>query len=222
MAILQGPVAVRHSIKKDEPIKEILDNVVSGLTAKILERYYGGDESKIPAIDYLGVKPAPVPSLPSAHVLRTGDEVKLTPPVSLPSAEHWLQVLAGSELNWWHAIVRSEFVVQGTSYIANPLRRVLVPRAGQRIVIRLLGDQPNRFSIYGAARSFGEHQQIFSQPTSAMMFPPALSISHYLRSASMMRYLSTFSSNMSHCIHMRPSMRLWKAATSASKSSTGD
>jgi hypothetical protein len=102
---------VRHLIKKDEPIEEILDNVVSGLTAKVLERHYGGEESKITAIDYLGVKPAPVPSLPGAHVLRTGDEVKLTLPVSFPSAEHWLQVLAGSELNWWHAIVRSELVV---------------------------------------------------------------------------------------------------------------
>ena len=91
MAILQGPVAVRHSVKKDEPIREILDNVMSGLTAKVLERYYGGDESKIPAIDYLGVKPAPapLPSLPGAQVLRMGDEVKLTPPVSssyLPSS----------------------------------------------------------------------------------------------------------------------------------------
>ena len=120
MAILQGPVAVCHSINKDEPIKEILDNVVSGLTVKVLERYYG--ESKIPAIDYLGVKPTPVPSLPGAHVLRTGDEVKLTPPVSLPSAQHWPQVLAGSELNWWHAIVRSAFVVQGTSYTLHPRR----------------------------------------------------------------------------------------------------
>jgi len=50
-----GPVAVCHSIKKDEPIKEMLDNVVSGLTAKVLERFYGDDESKIHAIDYLGV-----------------------------------------------------------------------------------------------------------------------------------------------------------------------
>jgi enoyl reductase-like protein len=101
VAILQGPVAVRHSIKKDEPIKEMLDTVVSGLTAKVLERFYSGDESKIPEIDYLGVKPAPVPSLPGAgaHVLRTGNEIKLTPPASLPAAEHWLQVLAGSELN---------------------------------------------------------------------------------------------------------------------------
>jgi fatty acid synthase subunit alpha, fungi type len=211
VAILQGPVAVHHSIKKDEPIK---DNVVLGLTAKVSEHYYRGDECKIPTIDYLGVKPAPVPSLPGAHVLGTGDEVRLTPPVPLPSAKHWLQVLAGSELNWWHAIVRSEFVVQGTYYITNPLHRVLVPRAGQKIVIRLLGDQLNQFSIHGAARSFGQHQADF------------LTVDvHYDVSScliNMMRYLSTFGSNMSHRIHMRPSARLWKAATSASKSSTGD
>ena len=46
MAILQGPVAFHHSIKKDEPIKEMFENVVSGLTAKVLECYYGRDESK--------------------------------------------------------------------------------------------------------------------------------------------------------------------------------
>jgi len=33
----------------------MLDNVVSSLTAKVLERFYGGDESKIHAIDYLSV-----------------------------------------------------------------------------------------------------------------------------------------------------------------------
>src|SRR6266567_310283 len=64
--------------------------------------------------------------------------------------------------------------------------------------------------------------QIFSQSTSAMMRPLASSISLYLSGASMTRYLSTFNSNMSHPIHMHPFTRLWKAATSASKSSTGD
>jgi fatty acid synthase subunit alpha, fungi type len=74
----------------DEPIKEMLDNVMSGLTVKVLERFYDGDESKISVIDYLGVKPAPIPSLPGAHVLQTGNEVKLTLPASLSAAEHWL------------------------------------------------------------------------------------------------------------------------------------
>src|SRR6267154_6917089 len=63
----------------------MLDNIVSGLMVKVLECFYGGDESKTPTIDYLGVMPA-VPSLHGAHVLLTGNEVKLTPPASLPAA----------------------------------------------------------------------------------------------------------------------------------------
>jgi hypothetical protein len=96
VAILQRPVEVRHSIKRDKPITEILDNVVSDLTAKVLERFYGDDESKIPTINYLGVKPAPVPSLPGARVLRTGNEVKLTPASltphcrALPAGPRWI------------------------------------------------------------------------------------------------------------------------------------
>jgi len=69
VATLQGPVAVHHSIKKDEHIKETLDNIMSNLTAKILERFYGGNKSKIPTTDYFGVKPASIPSPRSAHVL---------------------------------------------------------------------------------------------------------------------------------------------------------
>ncbi len=40
--------------------------------ANVLERYFGGDESKIPVINYLGVRPVPVPLLPDAHILRSG------------------------------------------------------------------------------------------------------------------------------------------------------
>lgn len=161
MAILQGPVAVRHSIKKDEPIKEMLDNVVSGLVAKVLERYYGGDESKIPVIDYLGAKPASISPLSGVDVTRGDDEVKLCVSAAVPPTEDWLRFLAGSELNWWHASVTSAFVVQGTSYITNPLRRVLAPRPGQTLTVRMLDGLPNHISVHGAAHSFGEHRPDF-------------------------------------------------------------
>ncbi|KAI9439787.1 fatty acid synthase [Lactarius indigo] len=160
VAILQGPVAVRHSIKKDEPIKEMLDNVVSGLVGKVLERYYGGDESKIPVVDYLGMKPTSVSPLSGVDVIRS-DEVKLDVSATVPPTEDWLRFLAGPELNWWHAFVTSEFVVQGTSYIANPIRRILAPRSGQKLSVRMLDGQPHHISVHGAARSFGEHQPDF-------------------------------------------------------------
>ncbi len=74
MTILQALLTVRYSIKKGERIEEMLDNVVSGPMAIVSEHYYGRDKSKIPAIDYLGMKPVPVPLLPGAHVLWTGSD----------------------------------------------------------------------------------------------------------------------------------------------------
>jgi len=127
----------------------------------VFERFYGGDESKIPVVDYLGVKPASASPLSGVNIVQSSNQVTLTPPNVLPTPEHWLQVLSGSELNWWHAFVQSEFVVQGTSYISNPLRRVLTPRSGQKLVIRLLNGQPHHISVYGAARSSGERQPDF-------------------------------------------------------------
>ena len=107
-------------------------------------------------VGYLGVRPAPAFPLPGVHVLRGGDEVELTLSFSPPAAEHWLQVLAGSELNWWHAFLQSELC---KAHLISPiLCWTLVPRAGQKIVIHLLDDQPNHISIYGDARLFGVHQ----------------------------------------------------------------
>ena len=81
---------VHHLIKKDEPIKEMFDNVVSGLAAKVLECYYGRDESKIPVIDYLGVRPSPVSPLPSVNILESGAKVEFTLSDAVPATDHWL------------------------------------------------------------------------------------------------------------------------------------
>jgi fatty acid synthase subunit alpha len=161
VAILQGPVAVCHATKKDEPIKEMLDNVISGLVSKALERYYDGDESKIPVIDYLAMKPTSISPLSGVDIIQSDDEVNLAVSAAVPLTEDWLRFLAGPELNWWHAFLMSEFVVQGTSYIANPLRRVLAPRPGQKLAVRMLDGQPNHISVHSAAHSFGGHQPDF-------------------------------------------------------------
>ena len=47
--------------------------------------------------------------------------------------------------------------MQGTSYIYNPLRRILAPRAGQKIVVKYSGSTPASITMYGAARSYGDH-----------------------------------------------------------------
>jgi fatty acid synthase subunit alpha len=51
VCILQGPVAVKHSKVKDEPIKDLLGNINSYLIRQLLEHRYAGDESRIPTTD---------------------------------------------------------------------------------------------------------------------------------------------------------------------------
>jgi fatty acid synthase subunit beta len=79
----------------------------------------------------------------------------------LPETESWFQTLAGSELNWLFALISSPTVVQGNSYIDNALRRILVPRAGQKVVVKYAVSLPLSVTVYGAARSYGEHIPTF-------------------------------------------------------------
>ena len=123
---------------KDEPVKDLLGNINKALIQRLLERNYGasGDKSAVPAIDYLAVPSTAVPKTLSG-VTRTevGDSVTFKFRSKLPETESWFQTLAGSELNWLFALISSPTtVVQDISYVDNALRRILVPRAGQKVI----------------------------------------------------------------------------------------
>ncbi|KAK7027725.1 hypothetical protein R3P38DRAFT_3520793 [Favolaschia claudopus] len=62
VCILQGPMAVKHSKIKDEPIKDLLGNINSALIQLLLDFRYGGDANKVPTVDYLSIAPAAVPT----------------------------------------------------------------------------------------------------------------------------------------------------------------
>ena len=44
-------------------------------------------------------------------------------------------------------------MVKGTSYVDNALRRILVPQAGQKVVVKYAGSLPLLVTVYGTARS---------------------------------------------------------------------
>jgi fatty acid synthase subunit alpha, fungi type len=157
VCILQGPVAARHSIVKDEPIKVLLGNINSTLIERLLKRRYGGDASKVPTIDYLRPRPAPVS-------LRTSGEqpvAKYSVGTDLPQTSEWLEELAGPEINWLSAFLTSPFVVRGGSYIDSPIRRLLAPRRNQEVHVKYDGHTPKSLVVYGAARSYGTHKPDF-------------------------------------------------------------
>ncbi|KAI0067274.1 fatty acid synthase [Artomyces pyxidatus] len=161
VAILQGPVAVMHSKVKDEPIKDMLDNITSSLVDKLLGRVYNGDATKVPTLDYLGAKPATALSVAGVSAVQTGDEAIISVSSAVPETPVWLELLAGTELNWWRALLTSITIVQGTSYIDNPLRRLFAPRANQKISLHQTAGQPDKITLYGAARSYGAHKADF-------------------------------------------------------------
>jgi fatty acid synthase subunit alpha len=147
---------------KDEPVKDLLGNINRALIQRLLERKYGGDKSTVPTIDYLAVQSKAVPkNLPGVTRTEVGNLVTFKFGSKLPETESWLQTLAGSELNWLFALVSSPTVVQGTSYVDNALRRILVPRAGQKVVVKYAELLPLSVTVYGAARSYGEHIPTF-------------------------------------------------------------
>ncbi|KAF8963371.1 hypothetical protein BDZ97DRAFT_2075857 [Flammula alnicola] len=158
VCILQGPVAAKWSVVKDERIKDLLGNINKSLIQRLLERKYGGDVSAMPTIDYLAVAPKAVAKNVSG-VVRTesGNSVTFEFGSTLPETLVWLETLGGQALSWLRALVTSSIIVQGTSYIDNPLRRVLAPRAGQKVIVKYTGSLLTSVSVYGAARSYGEH-----------------------------------------------------------------
>jgi fatty acid synthase subunit beta len=132
------------------------------LIKRLLDRKYGGDESAVPTVDYLAVAPKAAAGLP-AGVIRTESAGAVTYHFgkTLPETSAWLETLGGDRLSWIRALVTSNIIVQGTSYIDNPLRRILAPRAGQKIVVKYTGSTPTSITVYGAARSYGDHIQGF-------------------------------------------------------------
>ena len=165
VCILQGPMAVKHSTVADEPIKELLGNIEGLLARKILERYYDNDESRVPAIDYIGAKTGPSRSgkAISGSISDTTENDIRTLQVGkvLPSVDDWLELVAGAEVSWLYAALHSVNVVQGQGYTSNPFRRVFAPRVGQTVRISSKGGKVQSVTMYGGARSFGPHPEDF-------------------------------------------------------------
>ncbi|KAG8997734.1 3-oxoacyl-[acyl-carrier-protein] synthase [Tulasnella sp. JGI-2019a] len=157
VCILQGPVAVKHCKVVDEPIADLLGGIEADLIKKTLAQYYGGDESKIPTIDYLGAASSTTsPTLSGVEVNKTGDTTTYSLRTTLPSPAAWLESLAGSEPSWLRALLTSRLVVQGTAYVDNPIQRLLAPRKGQTARVT----QQSVF-LYGATRSHGLQKKDF-------------------------------------------------------------
>ncbi|GAA5936216.1 hypothetical protein JCM1841_007037 [Sporobolomyces salmonicolor] len=159
VCILQGPVAVKHCTSTRQPIADMLGNIETSLAKKILDEYYGGDESSIPSIDYLAPSPSPADPtlLARSHITHAvestsagGEKHIYTINGVLPPTGDWLDTLAGPKLGWLQAFLSNVSIQHGDQSIPNPVKRVLAPRHGQRVELSLNKDgQPLKLDVFG-------------------------------------------------------------------------
>ncbi|KAJ7755943.1 hypothetical protein B0H16DRAFT_1722093 [Mycena metata] len=93
---------------------------------RLLEFRHGGDESKVPTVDYLSAPPAALPAVPNLKRTEANGELRAS---------------AGSKP-----------IVQGTSYIDNPMRRLLIARRDQKVVVAYDGASPVSVTFTAASK----------------------------------------------------------------------
>ncbi|KAE8218954.1 hypothetical protein CF319_g7260 [Tilletia indica] len=143
----------------------MLGNVERRLIQLLLQRFYDGDATKVPTVQYLSREPPlnDTASLPGSEIKFTepseGDNISRPFELGSKVPEHiqWLAALAGPNAGWLSAILRKMSVVQNRNYINNPIKRMFAPRAGQKaqVVFDINTMEPLSIKLQGATRAFG-------------------------------------------------------------------
>lgn len=153
-------------------------NIRDHLIQNILREVYGGDESKIPTVEYLAptTKAKTIAavekkiasksaSVDIAHSTRENGGNDSTTHIykinTVPSGEalsnaEWLEYLSGSELNWLKAFLVSTNVSHGTTgLVENQSKKLFTLRKGQRVEVTIANKdkKPIKVEVYGAIRN---------------------------------------------------------------------
>ncbi|KAH7063090.1 putative fatty acid synthase subunit beta [Macrophomina phaseolina] len=153
VCILQSPVSVRYSTRADESAKEILDGITGGLVERVKNAFYGGNDVAIPlaevseaAVEMLEEEKVP----PGVRARIAGTATKIYEAVNgtVPEPESWLSFIAERTTGWVSRLFSDSHVVQGHVRTANPFRRILQLRPGEKLA---LDQEKNTITITAAA-----------------------------------------------------------------------
>ncbi|KAK3715893.1 beta subunit of fatty acid synthetase [Vermiconidia calcicola] len=155
VCILQGPMAAKYSKIVDEPIKDILEGVHQGHIKTLTQDLYGGDEKRIPVVEYFGGKLVDIEASPEISTegltvsevdSKTIYRISAASNMPLPNIDNWMQLLAGKGRTWRHAFFTADVFVQGQRYQTNPMHRMFAPIPGMMVEISYPND-PKRTVI---------------------------------------------------------------------------
>jgi fatty acid synthase subunit beta len=166
VCILQGPVAAKHATAMDESIKDILDGVYNGYVEKLTDDLFGGDESKIPVLEYFGDRKAfdvhtECEEVPEGVAISKTDNlttcfISACSVTTLPDQGKWIQLLAGRPGTWRRAFFMADVFVQGQRFVSNPTHRILAPSKGMLVRINH-PDEPEKTVLTVTETIHGEN-----------------------------------------------------------------
>ena len=132
VCILQGPVAVKHSIKVDEPVKEILDNINKGL----IDQLYGEFYQSIPVPNRAkSVADIDMDQFISDYLVVDSNNDKHSIIVNLipPTSQWYLFLSTIGSCSWLSEFLLSEFIIQDKLFVDNTVKNLLKPKVGLKI-----------------------------------------------------------------------------------------
>lgn len=131
VCILQGPVAVRHSVNRDESAHEILNKISDFHTSTLLREGYAGDLTRIPKTED-PASTSPLSLGPPGYV--DGNTACTQTFRALPGdSVKWLDVLAANSFGWVHDVVCEPHVVRDGVRRKNPFQKVFDLKPGQML-----------------------------------------------------------------------------------------
>ncbi len=145
VCILHGPVAAKYSTLVNEPVKDIMDAIANGHLEHFIKD--GNVSSSQHRIEMLSLSASSTTTTTTAAAATAVAAAALTITSSaalewnvpddavLPTVEAWFSLLAEGRDDWFSAFLTHTTIVDGKRYVANPMRRLLRPRRGQRVVI---------------------------------------------------------------------------------------
>ena len=159
--ILQGPMAAHYSKDINESARDILDGMHQAYIARLGGRTLSLGDSEHE--EEFGSKPTASPSVSNIDFQIYGGKMrfKLDQKGNLPDPQTWFTFIAAQVSGWIREIFDVDFVLQGRTKAANPIRKIFSPRYSMALEIDSFEYlEESRVSLLALTPNSGSYRQI--------------------------------------------------------------
>ncbi|KAJ5998172.1 beta subunit of fatty acid synthase [Penicillium canescens] len=133
VCVLQGPVAVRHSINRDQSAQDILGKISDFHTTTLLSEHYDGDLSRIPKMKD-PASTSPLSHWPLGHSNENTACIQTFRALPDDSVD-WLEVLTANSFGWVHDLVCESHIIRNGVRRKNHFQNLFKLKTGQTLLL---------------------------------------------------------------------------------------